>query len=194
MEALRIAREQGLRDPFVFNCGGYERKEILRLIDGSVEIYLPDFKYGLDDAGKRFSGVPDYPRRALSSLREMVRQVGDALDLEDGVARRGILVRHLVLPGRTDNSLAALKLIRDVSPFIPLSVMSQYTPIPAVAGDPLLGRRVTREEYERVVNAALDMGFEELYTQEVDDRALNPDFAREKPFAWDSTLMSSSKV
>jgi hypothetical protein len=63
--------------------------------------------------------------------------------------------------------------------------MSQYTPIPAVAGDPLLGRRVTREEYERVVNAALDLGFEELYTQTVDDRALNPDFAREKPFAWE---------
>ena len=185
MEALRIARERGLRVPFIFNCGGYERKEILRRIDGRVEIYLPDFKYGLDEAGKNCSGVPDYPRHALSSLREMVRQVGDALDIEDGVARRGILVRHLVLPGRTDNSLAALKLIREVSPFIPLSLMSQYTPIPAVAGDPLLGRRVTREEYERVVNAALDLGFEELYTQTVDDRALNPDFAREKPFAWE---------
>ena len=194
MEALRIARERGLRVPFVFNCGGYERKEILRRIDGMVEIYLPDFKYGLDDAGKRFSGVPDYPRHALSSLREMVRQVGDALEIEDGVARRGILVRHLVLPGRTDNSLAALKLIRDVSPFIPLSLMSQYTPIPAVAGDPLLGRRVTREEYERVVNAALDLGFEELYTQAVDGRALNPDFAREKPFAWESTFISTIKA
>jgi putative pyruvate formate lyase activating enzyme len=187
MEALRIARERGLRVPFVFNCGGYERKEILRLIDGGVEIYLPDFKYGLDEAGMSGSGVPDYPRHALSSLREMVRQVGDDLEFEDGVARRGILVRHLVLPGRMDNSLAALKLIREVSPFIPLSLMSQYTPIPAVQRHPLLGRRVTREEYERVVNAALDLGFEELYTQEVSDRALNPDFAREKPFAWEST-------
>jgi len=185
MEALRIARERGLSVPFVFNCGGYERKEILRLIDGMVEIYLPDFKYGLDEMGKSCSGVPDYPRHALSSLREMVRQVGDALEIEDGVARRGILVRHLVLPGRTDNSLTALKLIREVSPLIPLSLMSQYTPIPAVQGHPLLGRRVTREEYERVVNAALDLGFEELYTQEVDDRALNPDFDREKPFAWE---------
>jgi putative pyruvate formate lyase activating enzyme len=187
MEALGIARERGLRVPFIFNCGGYERKEILHLIDGKVEIYLPDFKYGLDEAGKDCSGVPDYPRRALSSLREMVRQVGDALEIEDGVARRGILVRHLVLPGRTDNSLAALELIREVSPFIPLSLMSQYTPIPAVQRDPLLGRRVTREEYERVVNAALDLGFEEIYTQEVDDRALNPDFTRERPFAWEGS-------
>jgi putative pyruvate formate lyase activating enzyme len=185
MEALRIARERGLRVPFVFNCGGYERKEILRRIDGMVGIYLPDFKYGLDEAGKSYSGVPDYPRHALSSLREMVRQVGDHLEIEHGVARQGILVRHLVLPGRMDNSLAALKLIREVSPFIPLSLMSQYTPIPAVQRHPLLGRRVTREEYERVVNAALDLGFEELYTQAVDDRALNPDFAREKPFAWE---------
>jgi putative pyruvate formate lyase activating enzyme len=185
MEALGIARERGLRVPFIFNCGGYERKEILRLIDGRVEIYLPDLKYGLDEAGKSCSGVPDYPYHALSALREMVRQVGDALEIEDGVARRGILVRHLVLPGRMDNSLAALELIREVSPFIPLSLMSQYTPIPAVQHDPLLGRRVTPEEYERVVNAALDLGFEELYTQEVDNRALNPDFARERPFAWE---------
>ena len=187
MEALEIAREQGLRVPFVFNCGGYERKEILRLIEGRVEIYLPDFKYGLDEAGDSGSSVPDYPCHALSALREMVRQVGDTLEIEDGVARQGILVRHLVLPGMTDNSLAALKLIREVSPFIPLSLMSQYTPIPAVQHHPLLGRRVTREEYERVVNAALDLGFEDLYTQAVDDRALNPDFAREKPFAWEST-------
>jgi putative pyruvate formate lyase activating enzyme len=186
MEALRISRERGLRVPFIFNCGGYEREKIVRLLNGLVEIYLPDFKYGLDDAGESFSGVPDYPRHALASLREMVRQIGDALDIEDGIARRGILVRHLVLPGRTDNSLAALKMIREVSPFIPLSLMSQYTPIPDVRRHPLLGRRVTREEYERVVNAALDLGFEELYTQEVDDRALNPDFALEKPFAWES--------
>jgi len=185
MAALGIAREKGLRIPFVFNCGGYERAKIIRLIDGMVDIYLPDFKYGLDEAGKSLSGVPDYPRHALASLREMVRQVGDNLDMEDGVARRGILVRHLVLPGRTDNSLAALEMIRDVSPLIPLSLMSQYTPVPAVRRHPLLGRRVTRDEYERVVNAALDLGFDEIYTQEVDDRALNPDFDREEPFAWE---------
>lgn len=187
MEALQIARQQGLRVPFVFNCGGYERKEILRLIDGMVEIYLPDFKYGLDDVGMQFSGVPDYSRHALNSLREMVLQVGNGLDIEEGIARRGLLVRHLVLPGRTDNSIAALKLIREVSPLIPLSLMSQYTPTAAVAGHPLLGRRVTKDEYEQVINAALDLGFDEIFSQEVDDRALNPDFAREKPFDWEST-------
>jgi putative pyruvate formate lyase activating enzyme len=185
MAALGIAREGGLSVPFVFNCGGYERAKILRLIGGMVEIYLPDFKYGLDEAGRELSGAADYPRRAQEALREMVRQVGDELDIADGVARGGILVRHLVLPGMTDNSLAALKLIREVSPFIPLSLMSQYTPIPDMERRPLLGQRVTREEYERVVNAALDLGFETLYTQDVSERAFNPDFSKEKPFDWD---------
>ena len=185
MEALRIAREGWLRIPFGFSCGGYEGEKIIRLIDGMVDIYLPDFKYGLDEAGRRFSGAADYPRHALASLKEMVRQVGDTLEIEEGIARRGVLVRHLVLPGRTDNSLAVLKMIREVSSAIPLSLMAQYTPIPAVRADPLLGRRVTRREYEQVVNDALALGFEELYTQEVDDRALAPDFEREKPFAWE---------
>ena len=186
MAALLIARERGLRLPFVFNCGGYEREKIVHLLDGLVDIYLPDFKYGLDEAGRRFSGAPAYPRHALASLREMVRQVGDTLETEDGVAKRGILVRHLVLPGQTDNSLAVLKAIREnISPFIPLSLMAQYTPITAVTNHPLLGRRLTRGEYEQVVDAALDLGFEELYTQEVDDRALAPDFRQESPFAWE---------
>jgi putative pyruvate formate lyase activating enzyme len=184
--AFLRARERGLRLPLVFNCGGYEREKIIRLLDGIVDIYLPDFKYGIAEAGRRFSAAAEYPRHALASLREMVRQIGDSLEVEDGVAIRGVLVRHLVLPGSTDNSLAVLKAIREkISPFVPLSLMAQYTPIPAVSRHPLLGRRVIREEYERVVNAAVDLGFEEIYTQEVDDRALAPDFGRDRPFAWD---------
>lgn len=186
MAAFLIARGRGLRLPFVFNCGGYEREKIVRLLDGMVDIYLPDFKYGIAEAGRCYSGVPDYPLHALASLREMVRQVGDALDVEDGVAKRGVLVRHLVLPGEMDNSLAVLKAIREnISRFVPLSLMAQYTPIRAVRKHPLLGRRISRQEYERVVNAAVDLGFEELYTQEVDDRELTPDFDKECPFDWD---------
>ncbi len=185
MAAFLIARGRGLRLPLVFNCGGYERERIIRLLAGMVDIYLPDFKYGVDEAGRRFSGAEAYPRHALASLREMVRQVGDNLELEDGVAKRGVLVRHLVLPGNWESSFAVLKAIREISPFVPLSLMAQYTPIPAMAKHPLLGRRASREEYERVVNAAVEMGFAELYTQEVDDRALSPDFDRELPFEWD---------
>ena len=185
MAAFLRAREQGLRLPLVFNCGGYERETIIRLLGGMVDIYLPDFKYGIAEVGRRFSEATDYPRYALASLREMVRQVGDSLEVEDGIAKRGILVRHLVLPGCTDNSLAVLKAIRDgISRFVPLSLMAQYTPIADLREDPLLGRRVSRAEYEQVVNAAVDLGFEELYTQEVDDRELAPDFGRRRPFAW----------
>jgi len=194
MEALSLARKRGLHLPLVFNCGGYERREIIALLDGQVEIYLPDFKYGSIETAKSLSGVVDYPEKAAKSLREMVRQVGDSLSLdEQGIAEGGIIVRHLVLPGCIDNSIEALKAIRAVSPFIPLSIMSQYTPVMdgklrmRVAGDdPLLYRRITKKEYEQVVNAALDMGFEEIYTQNVDDRALNPDFNSKTPFDWDA--------
>jgi putative pyruvate formate lyase activating enzyme len=186
MAAFFRARERGLRLPLVFNCGGYEREKIVRLLDGMVDIYLPDFKYGIGETGRHFSAAADYPRHALASLREMVRQVGDGLEVEDGIAKRGVLVRHLVLPGSTDNSIAVLRMIRDgISRFVPLSLMAQYTPIAAVSEHPLLGRRVSRAEYERVVNAALDLGFEELNIQEVDDRDLAPDFGRRRPFAWD---------
>lgn len=193
MEALFIARRRGLHLPLVFNCGGYERRKIIALLEGQVEIYLPDFKYGSAETAKNLSGVADYPEQAAESLREMVRQVGDSLSLdEQGIATEGIIVRHLVLPGCVDNSIEALKTIRAISPFIPLSIMSQYTPVMdakprlRTAGDhALLSRRITKEEYEQVVNAALDMGFEEIYTQDVDDRTLNPDFNSNTPFDWD---------
>ena len=198
MEALFLARKRGLSLPLVFNCGGYERKEIIALLDGQVEIYLPDFKYGSAETAKNLSGVDDYPLQAFYSLKEMVRQVGDALSIDkDGVATGGIIVRHLVLPGCVDNSIAALRMIRKVSPFIPLSIMSQYTPIMdaqprfmdvkprfSAALHPFLCRRITKQEYEQVVNSALDLGFEEIYTQDVDDRTLNPDFEKETPFDW----------
>jgi putative pyruvate formate lyase activating enzyme len=186
MAAYRSARGRGLRLPLVYNCGGYEREKIVRLLAGMVAIYLPDFKYGIAETGRLFSGAREYPRHALASLKEMVRQVGDGLDTEEGIARRGILVRHLVLPGHVDNSLAVLKAIREhISPYVPLSLMAQYTPTPAVGHHPQLGRRLSRKEYEQVVNVACDLGFEEIYTQEVDDRDLVPDFDRDRPFAWD---------
>jgi putative pyruvate formate lyase activating enzyme len=187
--AFLAARRRGLGLPLVFNCGGYERERIIRRLDGIVAVYLPDFKYGLAETGRMFSAAADYPRHALASLREMVRQVGDGLEVTGGIATRGVLVRHLVLPGCTENSLAVLRLIREgISAAVPLSLMAQYTPIGGLREHPLLGRRIGREEYERVVDAALEMGFEELYTQEVDDRELAPDFGRERPFAWDGSV------
>ncbi|HRV45222.1 MAG TPA: hypothetical protein P5208_07950 [Smithellaceae bacterium] len=183
MEALCLARAQGLTVPLVYNCGGYENPDVIRMLDGMVDIYLPDFKYGLSQDAQMFSDAPDYPKFALASLREMVRQVGDDLDVENGIASHGIIIRHLVLPGLLKNSKEALKLLKkEISTNLPISLMSQYTPVPKVRSHPLLGRRVTASEYGEIVDFALSLGFENLFIQEVDERALTPDFNRKNPF------------
>jgi putative pyruvate formate lyase activating enzyme len=185
MESLLIARRRGLYLPLVYNCGGYENPEVLKLVKGMVDIYLPDFKYGLEDDALVLSGAKDYPQCALESIREMARQVGDTLEMEEGIAKRGLLIRHLVLPGHIQNSLEVFRLIKEyISVSVPISIMSQYTPMPSGKDHPRLGRRITRKEYEVVVNHALDMGFETIYTQDVDDRAIAPDFEKKAPFKW----------
>jgi putative pyruvate formate lyase activating enzyme len=183
MEALYLARAEGLKIPFVYNCGGYENPEVIKMLDKMVDVYLPDFKYGLEEDGIAFSSAPQYPRFALDSLKEMVSQVGDDLELENDVARRGVIVRHLVLPGRMENSKEALRLIKkEISTSVPLSLMSQYTPIAKVRNHPLLGHRVNKDEYKQVLDYALKLGFKDLFVQEVNNFKLTPDFDRENPF------------
>ncbi|MDP2855307.1 MAG: 4Fe-4S cluster-binding domain-containing protein [Smithellaceae bacterium] len=183
MEALCMARAQGLTVPFVYNCGGYENPDIIRFLDSMVDIYLPDFKYGLNQDAELFSGTPDYPRFAMESIREMVRQVGCDLNVEEGVATHGIVVRHLVLPGRLENSREALRLLKnEISTSVPISLMSQYTPMANVRSHPLLGRRISSAEYSQILDYALDLGFENLFVQDVNDDDLTPDFDRANPF------------
>lgn len=183
MEALCLARMQGLTVPFVYNCGGYENPDVIRLLDGMVDIYLPDFKYGREEEALLFSDAPKYPPIAIETIREMVRQVGDDLEMENGIATRGIIIRHLVLPGRLENSKRALKRLKSkISGSVPISLMSQYTPIDKVRSHPQLGRRITSAEYSQVVNYALDLGLENLFVQDVSDDDLTPDFNRENPF------------
>ena len=185
MEAVLIARRKGLHIPLVYNCSGYENPDVLKLLDGVVDIYLPDFKYGDDYIARAFSGVSDYSHYAIQSIQEMVRQVGDFLAEDNGIAKQGIIIRHLILPGFIANSFEVLELIKKhLSVYVPISIMSQYTPMPSMKNHPLLGRRITGEEYERVVNYALDLGFETIFTQDVDDRELTPDFERNAPFEW----------
>jgi putative pyruvate formate lyase activating enzyme len=186
IDALELAWEAGLTLPFVYNCGGYENPDVIRLLDGMVDIYLPDFKYGNEEDAFLLSGVRDYAPFALQSIQEMINQVGPELEIDsDDIATRGIIIRHLILPGHIENSIQVLNLIRDhLSLDVPLSLMSQYTPTAAVENDPLLGRRITQGEYDEVVNRALDMGFEQIFVQEVDDRDLCPDFNDRTPFQW----------
>ncbi|HNT91974.1 MAG: radical SAM protein [Smithellaceae bacterium] len=183
MEALVLARAKGLEVPFVYNCGGYENPEVIKLLDGMVEIYLPDFKYGQEDVAVEYSAAPGYPRFALASLKEMVRQVGDELELENGVAKKGVITRHLVLPGKIENSKEVFRLIKkEISLNVPISLMSQYSPPPKVRRHPLLSRRITPAEYREVLDYALKLGFRNLFIQEVNEYELTPDFNRENPF------------
>jgi putative pyruvate formate lyase activating enzyme len=186
IDSLQLAWEAGLTLPLVYNCGGYENPEVIRMLDGLVDIYLPDFKYGNEEDAFLFSGLRDYPPFALQSIREMINQVGPELEIDsDDIATRGMIIRHLIIPGHIENSIQVLNLIRDhLSLDVPISLMSQYTPTPAVKDHPLLGRRITVMEYDEVVNRALDMGFEQLFVQEVNDRNLCPDFDDQTPFPW----------
>ena len=185
LEGLTLAVQRGLHIPVVYNCGGYEDAGMLRQLEGIVDVYLPDFKYGNDEWAMRFSGVGDYVRHALTALGEMLRQTAEEPILEDGIAHRGLIIRHLILPGAIENSFDALRLLRKQLPAtVPLSLLSQYTPTPPVAGHPDLGRRLSRDEYDSVVELALDLGFETLFLQDVDERHMTPDFRLETPFQY----------
>ena len=132
-EAIVEAREAGLSIPIVWNSSGYESAEVLRLLDGLVEIYMPDFKFSRSESAQRYCRAPDYPDCARAALAEMHRQVGD-LVVEDGVARRGLLVRHLVMPGGSDESREILTFLASLSPHTFVNVMGQYRPAGKVRG------------------------------------------------------------
>ncbi len=182
-EALQLARAQGLTVPFVYNCGGYENPDWIRLFDGMVDIYLPDFKYGREEEAVGYSDAPGYVHACIASIQEMVRQVGCDLIVADDIASQGVIIRHLVLPGHLDNSKEVLRLIKsEISSVVPLSLMAQYTPIPGVQVHPTLSRRITRREYEEIIDFAMKLDFENLFIQEVSDEHLSPDFDDDHPF------------
>jgi putative pyruvate formate lyase activating enzyme len=163
LEAVVIAAEAGLALPLAYNTGGYDSPEALALLDGVIDIYMPDMKYGSDEAGRRFSHVPDYVTVNQAAVREMRRQVGDLVLDEDGIARRGLLVRHLVLPDDAAESRAVLDFVaRELGPRTYLNLMDQYRPCYRADEVPPLDRRPSRDEYERVRSIALDLGLTRL--------------------------------
>lgn len=146
--------------PVVYNTSGYESVETLQTLEGLVDIYLPDFKYARDDLASRFSFAPDYPETARTAISEMVGQVGAPVYGEDGMMKKGVLIRHLILPGHTKNSLEVLDLIAEEFPGVPVSLMAQYTPpSPFPEGEkfPELTRRVTRRELAKVQDKLFDL-------------------------------------
>lgn len=165
--ALQSAKRQGLDIPVVYNTGGYEKPDTLKMLEGLVDIWLPDYKYRSTELAKRYSHAPDYPKRASEALREMVRQAGMPVFDRRGMMRRGVIVRHLVLPGCVGDSKDVLEFLWDhYGNQIYVSIMSQYTPLPHAAAYPELNRKITKEEYEEVVDYALFLGMEQVYIQE----------------------------
>jgi len=156
--ALVQAREEGLHLPLVWNCGGYESVEALRLLEGIVDIYMPDFKYGDSAVAADLAEAPDYVERAQAAVREMHRQVGN-LVIEDGAAVRGLLVRHLVLPNGIAGTEAVLRFIADgISPDTYVNVMAQYHPAHRAHQRPGLARRLTPREHEEALVLARRLG------------------------------------
>ncbi len=168
--------------PVVWNCGGYERVETLRMLEGLVDIYLPDFKYASRDLARDYSAAPDYAEVATAALAEMHRQTGTVRFDGEGLMTRGVMVRHLVLPGSRADSMAVLDRIAATVPVadVRLSLMRQYTPDFAPRSGPKsLLRRVTSFEYDSVMQHAVDLGFEGYFqTKESADSAYTPDFAK----------------
>jgi len=162
VEATRIALADGLRVPIVYNCGGYESVEALRLLDGIVDIYMPDAKYGDNDAGRRLSDVPDYWDRCREALAEMHRQVGDLVTDENGTARRGLLVRHLVLPEGLAGTKVVMQYLGSLSRNTYVNVMAQYHPQHRAREVPEIARPITTTEFRSAVQTTLDAGLHRL--------------------------------
>lgn len=153
VKSIAIAKEKGLHLPIVWNCGGYENVETIKLLDGIVDIYMPDMKYGDNESAKKYSNAPDYVEKNFESVKEMHRQVGD-LKVEKGIAQRGLLIRHLVLPNNLAGSEEVLKFIASLSKDSYVNIMNQYRPCGEAYKYKELNRKPTLTEYHKVIDIA----------------------------------------
>ena len=162
LRALPLAVEDGLRVPLVYNCGGYESVETLRLLDGVFDIYMPDFKYADAETARAYSGVEHYPEVARAALREMHRQVGDLAVDRGGIARRGLLVRHLVLPNNLAGTAEVMRFLAELSGDTYVNILAQYRPCYRAHEYPLLARRPTATEHREALRLARAAGLYRL--------------------------------
>ncbi len=168
VESVKIARENGLDIPIIYNTSGYEKVESLKLLEGIVNVYLPDFKYMDNELAHKYSHASDYPEVAKLAIEEMYRQVGKPIFSDSGFIQSGVIVRQLLLPGHVKDSKNVIKyLFERYRDDIFISIMSQYTPMPHMASKcPELNRRVTKREYESVIKFAIDLGLENAFIQD----------------------------
>lgn len=186
LRALKIAYSRGLHLPLVYNSNGYEKAEVIESLEGIVDIYLPDLKYYSPEVSKKFSGASDYFQQASRAIQEMYFQQPELVLSAEETARKGLIIRHLVLPGQAQDSLAILEWVKkNLSPSVCLSLMSQYHPCFRAPEE--IQRALTPQEYERITARALELGFENLFIQPEPFKAaehLLPDFNLKNPFRW----------
>ncbi len=169
IDALTLAKEKGLTLPIVYNTSGYERVESLQMLDGLIDVYLPDFKYWNSETAEKYSFAPDYPEVAKKALGEMVRQVPDPVFDDAGIMKKGVIIRHLLLPGHGSEGKDIVSyLYQTYKDHVYLSLMNQYTPLQSLDAEkyPELNRKVTQEEYDSLVDFAIDLGVENGFIQE----------------------------
>ena len=167
IEAIKIAREMGLKIPIVYNTNGYEKVETLKMLEGYIDIYLPDLKYSDNLLAKRLSKVDNYFEIATNAIKEMHRQVGQTVFNEDGIMQKGMIIRHLVLPNHILNSRRVLKWINDNMNDVYVSVMAQYFPTYKAKEIEDINRKLTKEEYEEIENYLYRLNLENGYIQEL---------------------------
>ena len=176
-DTLKIAKSQ-LKIPIVWNSSGYETVQNLKKLDGLVDIYLPDFKYSDDDLAWQYSHAKGYRKVAFDAISEMRRQQpADVFD-DDGMMQKGVIVRHLVLPGALENTKGVLQYISSIDDTMYVSLMGQYFPTPNVENHPILSRRITEDEYDQATQAFFDAGLQNGFSQELDSATEEyvPDF------------------
>ena len=168
IEAIKKARNKGLKIPIVYNTNGYENVETLKLLEGYIDIYLPDLRYYYDELGKKYSKVDNYFEIATSAIKEMYRQVGIPQLNEKGIMQKGLMIRHLILPNQIENSKNVLKWIKEnMNNNIYVSIMAQYFPTYKARELDELNRKLTREEYDEVENYLYELDLENGYIQEL---------------------------
>ena len=168
IEAIKIARKRGLTIPIVYNTNGYENIETIKLLEGYIDIYLPDLKYYFNEIAKKYSNIDNYFEVATNAIKEMYRQVGVPQINENGIMQKGLMIRHLVLPNNLENSKQVLKWIKDnIDNNVYVSIMAQYFPTYKAKNVDDLARKLTKQEYEEIENYLYDLDLENGYIQEL---------------------------
>ena len=168
IEAIKLARKNGLKIPIIYNSNGYENVETIKMLNGYIDVYLPDLKYYTNELSKKYSNVDNYFEVATNAIKEMYSQVGNAVFDDNGIIQKGVIIRHLVLPNHIQNTKNILKWINENLPKdIYVSVMAQYFPTYKAKNDSLINRKLNKKEYKEVLNYLYSLDLQNGYIQEL---------------------------